>query len=76
MHLILRYANGHRTDALALVMTTEMMRVVMRRSNETIEFRRISDRWVGDNGTRVSIDAIVSAALQPAANRGLTLAAG
>jgi hypothetical protein len=77
MHLILRYANGHRAEALLLTMTAEAMRVVRHRSNDTVEYRNVAGRWVGDDGTRVSIDAMFPAtALESIGHRGLTLAAG
>jgi hypothetical protein len=77
MHLILRYTNGHRADALLLTMTPDTMRVVLHRRNDTVEYRRISDRWAGDDGSRVSIEAMLAAAaVRPAGYRGLTLSAG
>ena len=76
MHLILRYANGQRAEALLLTMTANAMRVVLHCWNETVEYRRVSGRWVGDDGTKVSIEAMLpAAALEPAGDRGLTLAA-
>jgi hypothetical protein len=77
MHVILRYANGHRADALLLTMTLDAMRVVLHGSEETIEFHLVGGRWVGDDGTNVSIEAMLPAgAVQRAGDRGLTLVAG
>jgi hypothetical protein len=57
-------------------MTLDSMRVVLHESDETIEFHLLDGRWVGDDGTRVSIDAMVPAtAIRPVGNRGLTLSA-
>jgi hypothetical protein len=77
MHLILRFANGHRADALLLTMTSDAMRVIPHRRNDTVEYRQVAGRWIGDDGTRVTIEAMVPAtAVQPAGDRGLTLSAG
>jgi hypothetical protein len=77
MHLILRFANGHRADALLLTMTSDVMRVIPHRRNETVEYRQIAGRWVGDDGTRVSIEAMLpAAAVQSVGHGGLTLSAG
>jgi hypothetical protein len=58
-------------------MTPDTMRVVLHSRNDTIEYHRISNRWAGDDGSRVSIDAMLpTAAVQPVGARGLTLAAG
>jgi hypothetical protein len=77
MHLILRDANGQRAEALLLTMTQDVMRVVLRGGDETIEYRRAGPFWAGDDGTRVFIEAMLAAAeVQPVGDRGLTLAAG
>jgi hypothetical protein len=77
MHLILRSANGRIIDALLLTMTADAMRVIVHDCNETLEYRRVADRWVGDDGASVSIEAMLPpAALQPVGARGLTLSAG
>ena len=77
MHLILRYANGRRADALLLTMTGDAMRVVLRRRHDTVEFHRVASRWLGDDGSRVSIEAMLPAGrVEAVAPRGLTLSAG
>jgi hypothetical protein len=77
MHLILRYNNGRTADALLLTMTADVMRVILRLANDTVEFRRLDGHWCGDDGTQVTIEAMLPAgAVQAAGNRGLTLAAG
>jgi hypothetical protein len=77
MHLILRYANGRRTDALLLRMTETAMRLVLHGRDETVEYYYLDDRWVGDDGSRVSIEAMVPAgAMEAVGERGLTLSAG
>ncbi len=77
MHLILRYANGHRAEALLLTMTAEAMRVVRHRQHDTVEYRCVHGRWVGDDGMRVTIEAMLPAgAIQSVGEDGLTLTAG
>jgi hypothetical protein len=57
-------------------MTQDAMRVVLHRSDETVEFQLVEGRWIGDDGSNVTIDAMLPAgAVQRAGNRGLTLAA-
>jgi hypothetical protein len=77
MHLILRYSNGRRAEALLLSMTSETMRVILHRRDETLEFRLVGGRWIGDDGTRVSVEAMIPAGIVEAAGDcGLTLRAG
>jgi hypothetical protein len=77
MHLILRYSNGRRAEALLLSMTSETMRVILHRRDETLEFRLVAGRWIGDDGTRVSVEAMIPAGIvETAGDRGLTLRAG
>jgi hypothetical protein len=77
MYLILRNANGQRAEALLLAMTADVMRVVVSGCDETIEYRRAGPFWVGDDGARVFIEAMLAAAaVQPAGDRGRTLSAG
>jgi hypothetical protein len=59
MYLILRYANGRRAEALLLTFAADSMRVILRQGDETIGFRLASGRWVGDDGSRVTIEAMV-----------------
>ena len=75
MHLIIRFANGRRAEALLLTMTDDTLRVIMRAREETIEYRRVSDRWEGDDGSNVAIEALMP--VMPAvAERPRTFTAG
>jgi len=77
MHLIIRYGNGRRADALLLTMTADHMRLVLHGRDETIEYHRVNDRWIGDDGTRVAIEAMLPAgAIEAVGHGGLTLSAG
>jgi hypothetical protein len=58
MHLILRYPNGRRLEALLLKRGEDEMRVVLRGRNETLELQVIAGRWFTQSGERVSIEAI------------------
>jgi hypothetical protein len=71
MHLILRYPNGKRVDALLLTVGPESMRAAVRERNETLEFQRIGDYWLGEKGERVAIEAMIAAETE-AAPRSLT----
>jgi hypothetical protein len=59
MHLILRFANGRRADALLLAANEDSMRLVVHRRADTVEYRRAASHWDGDDGTRVSIEAVL-----------------
>ena len=61
MHLILYYPNGQRVDALALTLGPDSIRAVVRGRNETLEFQRIEDYLLGENGERIAIEAIIAA---------------
>jgi hypothetical protein len=61
MHLILRYSNGKRVDALLLNIGPETMRAAVRDRNETLEFQRIGDQWIGEDGEPVDIEAMIAA---------------
>jgi hypothetical protein len=60
MHLILRYPNGRRVDAILLTIGPESMRAAVRERNETLEFLRIGDCWLGEKGERITIDAMIA----------------
>ena len=64
MHLILRYPNGKRADALLLSSGDGIMRVVVRDWNETLEFRLVSKLWTGETGEHVCIEAMLAGPYQ------------
>jgi hypothetical protein len=57
--MILRYPNGKRVEALLLCRERDRMRVMVHGRNDTLELKLIRDRWVDDDGQKVSIEAIV-----------------
>ena len=59
MHLILRYPNGRRVDALLLRREDSQMRIVVRGRNETLELHFTGGSWFTEDGERVSIEAIL-----------------
>ena len=59
MHLVLRYPDGRRADALLLRRDEAAMRIVLRGRNETIELRFVRGSWLTEDGERVSIEAIL-----------------
>ena len=59
MLMILRYPDGKRVEALLLSCEHERMRVMARGWKDTIEITLIRDRWVDDDGHKLSIEAIV-----------------
>lgn len=64
MHLILRYSDGQRADALLLRSSNGVMRVVLRDRNETLEFTLNNQLWTGEDGRRVFIEAVVAVAYE------------
>jgi hypothetical protein len=74
MHLILRYLDGTRTDALLLSFHNNVMRVVVRGRNETQELEFVYDRWVDEEGQRICLEAMLAGSYEvgnnPGAERG------
>jgi hypothetical protein len=60
MRLILRYANGRRTEALLLSRSEGTMRVTVPGCNDTLEFRSDGEHWTDERGRRVSIEAMLA----------------
>jgi hypothetical protein len=61
MHIILRYPNGKRVDALLLSREHDRLRVAIQGRNDTLELKLVRERWVDDDGQKVSIEAMVIA---------------
>jgi hypothetical protein len=72
MHMILRYQDGSRVEALLLSQESDRMRVAIHGRNDTLELRLVRERWVDDDGQKVSIEAIVAArsGVEPALRAG------
>ena len=69
MHTILRYPDGTRVYALLLSHEDARLRMMVPGTSDTLELRKAPERWEDENGTRISIEALVCA------ERGLSLAA-
>ena len=59
MHIILRYPNGKRVDALLLSREHDRLRLAIPGRNDTLELKLVRERWVDDDGQKVSIEAMV-----------------
>ena len=56
MHTILLYPNGRRADGIILSASDHIMRVVVRRSGDTVELRNVDGVWTSDDGSRVEFE--------------------
>jgi hypothetical protein len=61
MHTILQYPNGRRADGIILSASQEIMRVVLRRSADTVELRRVGGVWTSEDGSRIEFDLLAIA---------------
>ena len=59
MHIILRYPDGSRISALLLSEQRERLRVTMPGRTDTVELKLVRERWVDDDGRKVSIEAMI-----------------
>jgi len=69
MLVTLRSENGRRTEGVLLAMDEDRIRVAVHGLNETLEYRRMAERWCGDKGDFVEIESIVFPNMQPAVMR-------
>jgi hypothetical protein len=58
--MILRYPNGKRVEALLLLREPDRLRVMVHGRTDTLELKLVRDRWVDDDGHKVSIEAMVT----------------
>jgi hypothetical protein len=56
MHLILRYPSGRRVDGLLLAAGSDLLRIVVRRINETIELRLRDGQWFSEQEDIIEVD--------------------
>jgi hypothetical protein len=66
MRLILRYPNGMRAEALLLAREDDLLRIIMRGFEETLELRLHEGEWHDEQGQRVSIEAMLCSPPQAA----------
>ena len=61
MYALMVLGGGRQIDALLLSASAERLRVVMRGSRDTAEFRLIEGHWTSESGEHVEVGAILSA---------------
>ena len=59
MNIIMRYESGRRIEGALLSMDNNLIRVVVRRLNETLEFEQVEGIWMGGDGSVVEIESIL-----------------
>jgi hypothetical protein len=65
MHVILRYPDAKRVDALLLSREPERLRLAIHGRTDALELRLVRERWVDDDGQKVSIEALVTSRPAP-----------
>ncbi len=60
MRLVLRYPDGTRSEALLLLQSAEVLRVVVPGFDDTCELHLVRGRWIDEEGRGISIEAILS----------------
>lgn len=61
MHTILLYPNGRRAEGIILSVSEDTMRVVVKRSSDTIELRRVGSGWTSEDGSRIEFELLAIA---------------
>ena len=59
MYIILRYPDGSRVQALLLSEGSGRLRVTIPGRRDTLELQLVNERWVDEEGHKVSIEAMV-----------------
>jgi hypothetical protein len=59
MIIILDYSTGRLEEGLLLAIADGRIRVVLRRLNETVEFRESGTRWISELGEQVEIESMI-----------------
>ncbi len=60
MQMIVRYGTGRMEDCVLLAANHDVMRIVVRRRNETMELRRNGTDWVSENGDSLQIESVIA----------------
>jgi hypothetical protein len=58
MHTILLYPNGRRADGIILSASYDTMRVVFKRSADTVDLRRVGGVWTSEDGLPVEFELL------------------
>jgi hypothetical protein len=61
MHTILLYTNGRRAEGIILSASRDIMRVVVKRTADTVELRRVGGFWTREDGSRIEFESLVMA---------------
>jgi hypothetical protein len=61
MHTILLYPNGRRADGIILSASQDIMRVVVKRSADTVELRRVGGVWTSEDGSPIEFELLAIA---------------
>jgi hypothetical protein len=59
MHIILRYPDGSRIQALLLSEGSDRLRVIIPGRKDTLELHLVNERWADEDGNKVSIEAML-----------------
>ena len=59
MEMIIRFTSGRRVEALVLSASSDRMRILLRRSGDTLEVRRSGSWWCLENGHRFEIEGVL-----------------
>ncbi len=59
MRMMLMFENGLRAEAVLLASGDFRMRVVIRGSDDTAEFRLVKDQWMSEEGVAVDIGSVI-----------------
>jgi hypothetical protein len=60
MEVLLRGADGLRTDAVLLAAGRDRMRFALRNGNDAIELRREGEQWISEDGSAFEFDAWIA----------------
>ncbi len=70
MQMIVRYPSGRLADCVLLAANNELMRIVVRRRNETLELRLSGEDWISEKGELIEIASLVTSREMQGAGRG------
>jgi hypothetical protein len=60
MKMMVRYPSGRMAEGVLLAANHNVMRVVLRHSDETTEFRLYGNQWVSDTGDALEIESVLT----------------
>ena len=60
MLMIVRYPSGRRVEGILLAASSDRMRIVVARLNETLELRLEQGQWTSEDGDPIEIDGCLT----------------